>query len=412
MGTVAASPPVERRLDRGAIGALASGHLAVDFAQGAVPAMLPFFVQERHFSYAAAAGLVLAQSVSSSVVQPLFGRLADRWPLPWLMPAGVALSGLGLGAAGLLPHYTSVWLAIAVGGIGVAALHPEAARYANYASGGQRSTGLAVFQIGGIAGFALGPALATPLLLALGLNGSWALALPGLAIAAVLTGRLPRIHHHRQAAVMEVGRRQAAREPDRVGAFARLTATMLVRAIVFYGLNTFIPLYWIAVLHQSKAAGGAALTVLLVAGGFGTLLGGRLAERHSRRALIATGCGLIAPLIVLLVLTTSPWLAVGLLVPLAVALYVPTSPLVLSGQEYLPSSMGTASGVTLGLAVSVGGVVTPGLGAIADHVGLRPTLLLLAVLPVAMVALALTLPDPRRPGGPAGAASRAQTSPM
>ena len=235
MVTAAASPPVERRMDRVAIGTLAGGHLAVDFAQGAVPAMLPFFIQERRFSYAAAAGLVLAQTVSSSVVQPVFGRLADRWPLPWLMPAGVALSGLGLGAAGLLPHYSSVWLVIAIGGIGVAALHPEAARYANYASGGRPSTGLAYFQVGGIAGFALGPALATPLLLALGLRGTWALALPGLAIAAMLTVSLPRVHGHRRAAVKEVGRRQAAGQPDRVGAFARLTATMLGRAIVFYG---------------------------------------------------------------------------------------------------------------------------------------------------------------------------------
>ena len=284
MVAASASGPVERRLDRVAIGALAGGHLAVDFAQGAVPAMLPFFVQERHFSYAAAAGLVLAQSVSSSVVQPLFGRLADRWPLPWLMPAGVALSGLGLGCAVLLPGYTGVWLAIAVGGVGVAALHPEAARYANYASGDSRSTGLAVFQVGGIAGFALGPALATPLLLTLGLRGGWTLALPGLAIAAGLAVGLPRIHRHRRA--VRDARRRSRQEPDRVGAFLRLTATMLVRAIAFYGLNTFIPLFWAAELHQSKGVGGAALTVLLVFGGIGTLLGGRLAERHSRPALL------------------------------------------------------------------------------------------------------------------------------
>jgi len=393
MATASLSTPVERRLDRVAIGALAGGHLAVDFAQGAIPAMLPFFVQERHFSYAAAAGLVFAQSIASSVIQPLFGRLADRWPLPWLMPVGVALAGIGLGASGLLPGYTAVWLAIAVGGVGVAALHPEAARYANYASGDRRSTGLAVFQVGGIAGFALGPALTTPLLLALGLRGSWALALPGLLVAALLTASLGRIHGHRQAAATDARRRAATAEPDRLGAFARLTATMLLRAIVFYGLNTFIPLFWIVVLHQSTGAGGAALTLLLVFGGVGTLLGGRLAERHSRRLLIATGCGLMSPLILLLALATSPWFALAILVPLAFALYVPTSPLVLSGQEYLPSSIGTASGVTLGLAVSVGGVVTPGLGAIADHVGLRPTFLLLAVLPVAMVALALTLPD-------------------
>src|SRR5439155_2540006 len=122
--------------------------------------------------------------------------------------------------------------AIAIGGIGVAALHPEAARYSNYASGGQRSTGLAVFQVGGIAGFALGPILATPLLLAWGLRGGWALALPGLVIAALLLVNLDRIHSHRGAAAK--ARSRSVREPDRVGAFARLTAAMLLRAIVFY----------------------------------------------------------------------------------------------------------------------------------------------------------------------------------
>ena len=106
MATASLSTPVERRLDRVAIGALAGGHLAVDFAQGAIPAMLPFFVQERHFSYAAAAGLVFAQSMSSSVIQPLFGRLADRWPLPWLMPVGVALAGIGIPLSSPLDNNT------------------------------------------------------------------------------------------------------------------------------------------------------------------------------------------------------------------------------------------------------------------------------------------------------------------
>src|SRR5205807_2488986 len=162
----------------------------------AVPAMLPFFIRERHLSYAAAAGLVLAQTVSSSVLQPLFGQLTDRLPAPWLMPAGVALAGLSLGAAALLPTYQLIWLAIAVGGLGVAAYHPEGARYASYASGGRRATGMSVFSVGGSAGFATGPILATPVLLVFGLRGGWALALPPLLIAVAPTAGPRRIDAH------------------------------------------------------------------------------------------------------------------------------------------------------------------------------------------------------------------------
>src|SRR5437763_5593734 len=136
-------------MDRPMLALLSAGHFSVDLSQGAVPAMLPFFVHDRHLSYAAAAGLVLAQTISSSVLQPLFGQLTDRRPAPWLLPAGVALAGVGLGAAALMPTYGLIWFAVAVSGVGVAAYHPEGARYASYASGGRRATGMSILSVGG-----------------------------------------------------------------------------------------------------------------------------------------------------------------------------------------------------------------------------------------------------------------------
>jgi len=73
-------------MNRRAIALLSTGHFLIDFCQGVVPALLPFLVAERGFSYTAAAGLVFALSATSSVVQPLFGQLADRLGMPWLLP--------------------------------------------------------------------------------------------------------------------------------------------------------------------------------------------------------------------------------------------------------------------------------------------------------------------------------------
>ncbi|MER7972375.1 hypothetical protein ABTX35_25865, partial [Streptomyces sp. NPDC096080] len=58
---------------------LSLGHACVDVYQGAVAALVPFFVAERAYSYAAVSGVVLAASLLSSVAQPLFGLLTDRW---------------------------------------------------------------------------------------------------------------------------------------------------------------------------------------------------------------------------------------------------------------------------------------------------------------------------------------------
>ena len=88
------------------------------------------------------------------------------------MPLGPILGGIGVALAGLAPNYGLTFAAVVVSGIGVAAFHPEGSRFANYVSGAKRSSGMSLFSVGGNVGFALGPALVTPLVLAFGLSGT------------------------------------------------------------------------------------------------------------------------------------------------------------------------------------------------------------------------------------------------
>jgi FSR family fosmidomycin resistance protein-like MFS transporter len=383
--------PCTLKMDRRALTVLAAGHLSVDLCQGVIPAMLPFYVRDRHLSYAAAAGLVLAQTISSSVIQPVFGQLTDRRPAPWVMPAGVMLAGAGIAIAAQLPTYGLIWLAIAVSGIGIAAYHPEGARYTRYASGERDATGMSVFSLGGSSGFASAPLLATPLLIWLGLRGAWAVGLVPVAAGLALVASVPRLEGRRRAA-REVAEREGGMGPDRWGPFGRTVGVILARSVLFYGLNTFVPLYWIGVLGQSPGSAGLALATLLVTGAAGTILGGWLADHRSRRAVVVGATALGGPLLLALLAAPGVPAAGLLLVPLGLALYMPSSVLVVLAQGYLPGRLGTASGLTLGIAVAAGGVVTPALGLIADHAGLRDAMLWLAVVPVVATLLALTLP--------------------
>src|SRR5207253_2074141 len=177
---------------------LAAGHLGTDFANGALPALLPFLVDRFDLSYTLAATLMLASAVSSSVIQPVFGLWSDRRGALWLLPAGVAVAGIGIALAADAPSYWLVLVLVVVSGVGVAAYHPEGSKFAAYASGARRASGMSAFSIGGNVGFALGPVLATPLVVAFGLRGGFLLALPCLRVAAaplilvlVLVGGLP-----------------------------------------------------------------------------------------------------------------------------------------------------------------------------------------------------------------------------
>lgn len=58
-------------------------------------------------------------------------------------------------------------------------------------------------------------------------------------------------------------------------------------------------------------------------------------------------------------LTKSVTVASALLLPIGMLIFIPYGAIVLLGQRYLPNQMGLASGVTLGLAISIGGIATP-----------------------------------------------------
>src|SRR2546426_6546175 len=112
---------------------LSSGHLATDFANGALPALLPFLRERFSLSYTAVGGVVLASQASSSLIQPLFGLWSDRRGAMWLLPAGVALAGIGIALAADAPSYWLVPLPVLVSGVCVAAFHPQGPKFAAFA---------------------------------------------------------------------------------------------------------------------------------------------------------------------------------------------------------------------------------------------------------------------------------------
>jgi FSR family fosmidomycin resistance protein-like MFS transporter len=120
-------------------------------------------------------------------------------------------------------------------------------------------------------------------------------------------------------------------------------------------------------------AGGAALTVLLTAGAAGTFVGGRMADKYGRRIVVLIGMGILTPLLFLFVTLGSMNAAVALtlLIPIGFGIFAPFSVMVVMGQEYLPNHIGVASGVTLGLAITIGGITVPLFGQLADHYGIH-----------------------------------------
>jgi FSR family fosmidomycin resistance protein-like MFS transporter len=390
-------------VDRHGIVALSLGHAAADLFQGSVPALLPFLVRDRGYSYAAAGVLFLMASLGSSLLQPLLGIYSDRVRAGWLMPAGLVLAGGGLAAAGIFESYAATAAGLLVGGFGVAAFHPEAVRFASHVSAARRGAGISVFALGGVAGFALGPILTTPVVVTLGLGGTPIVG--GLILVAGLALLLKMRYLE--------GFRPEAGSPSRLAGaadrnewrpFGLASSAATGRAIVGFGLQTFVPLYFVAELASTEALGNTAVAAMLLTSAVGTLVGGRLADRIGFRSVVVWSLALEVPLVLAL-----PVVGIGgsfaLMALIGLIGGANFYPLVVIAQNALPRYLGLAAGIVLGLAIGIGAGVVALLGVLADAAGLGAVLWVVAGAQAATFLFAAALPAERT-----GAAASAEAA--
>jgi len=383
---------------------MAAAHICNDINSGALPAILPFFVMYYGMDYTSIAGLMFASAFLSSFIQPLFGYLADKSSKQWFMGFGVLVTGGCLSITGFLSDYWAIFIAVTFMGIGSSIFHPEAARMVNFISGKQRGAGMSIFSVGGNGGFGLGPLVAVALITTFGMKGTAFFGVLALIMGSLLFVFIPRIKRSAEADM--VAERQAAIEAGKVvkpraeavndwHGFSRLTLVIIFRSIVFCGISSFLPLYCIQVLGASNAVGSTTLSVLSIAGIFTTLIGGRLADRWGYVKVLKYGCLLLVPFLGIAVFAQSVWAVYAMLIPMSFAMHGPYSSFVVLGQSYLAKSIGFASGVTLGLSFSVGGIVVPSMGWYADLHGIASVMTVIVIVSVCCAFCCFLLPEPK-----------------
>lgn len=370
------------------------GHFAVDWCQGAVPALLPYFILQYDLSYREAATLIFANMMVASVIQPVFGYYSDKVSKPWFVPLGPLLAGASVVWIGFSTSYASLFVAAMVCGLGSSLFHPEGALMVNRIAGGEKGRALGSFSVGGNAGFAIGPAAAGLCAYGIGIEGLALFGVVNAAIAAAIFLCMPRALRAAAQSEAAAKKKRGAAEND-WASFGKLSVIILARALGFTLCNTFIPLYWIHVLGTDEGAGSTALSILFTVGACLTYGGGLLADRFSMRTIIRGAFLVMIPAMFLLTNSTDVTVATALLLPAAAAIFMPYSPIVVLGQTYLAKNAGFASGVTLGLTTTLGGLFAPVVGWAADLWGLQNALQILWVAGLAGLAAAMSLPKDR-----------------
>lgn len=354
---------------------MAAGHLINDFLNGVLTAILPLLAVQFKLSYAEVGILTMTSSVSSSLVQPIFGYISDKKGSPWLLAFSALALGLGLVWIPFAPSFLLLLPAVVLSGIGSAAFHPDASRAVYFAAADKRGLAQSVFQVGGNSGIALS-ALALLFLGHVGMNGTIWFMLPSvlstvmmITLARWFSTRLSEYRKNRSAATSAAANQGKASK----GGLTLLVAVVTVRSWITSGITTFVPLYVIHFYGVLTTNVWLYTFIFLLFGAFGTMAGGPMADKVGQRNVIRMSMMVSTPLAVLLPYLPQSLLLVDL-AALGFFLLSTFAVTVVYGQEMLPGNIAMVSGLLIGFAGGVGGIGTMLLGDLADSIGLRLTL--------------------------------------
>lgn len=376
---------------------LSVGHMSTDIVQGTLPAILPYLKDHFSLSYTVTGTILLAATLTSSLIQPLIGYVTDRRPFPVLLPLGCLLSGAGLALLAHAPSFEWLIVFVMLTGLGIAAFHPEGFKSAACVASVRRATGMSFFSVGGNIGFAVGAPTAIYFVSRFGLPGVAALLVPAAAAAALLVPALPHIRG-RVAAVSTQPAAQAGsgvRHP--LYAVALLMLIVVFRSWTQLGLAAFIPFLYREELASDPRFVGVLLFLFLGAGTVGTLAGGPIADRIGHRTMLFLSMALQVPLIALF-LSAHGWAVFAFAAAAGATIVSTFAVTIVMAQELFPRRLATASGAIAGFAIGTGGIGVTLLGAVADRYGLFAAVHVINVLPVFAGLLALLLPIPWKAG--------------
>ena len=363
-------------------------HCINDFGQGSLAALIPFFIANFGLNYYQSASIIFCNTVVASVAQPILGYVADRWRVPWFIPVGFTVTLVSISAIALATSYEMILALSLIAGIGAALFHPEAALLVNRTQSNELGNAMGRFAVGGSAGFALGPLLAGGVYV-FGGQFLW------LFTVIALIGVLLYVYAFTGSTDADaIGEGKSSAKSTNSGtndwvSFGKLFFVIASRSILFSVLSIFIPILYITVINGEASASSLALTMYFAMGAVLTYMGGALSDKLGFLKTVRLGYLIFLPSVLVFIFVPNIWGFFGAMIPMAFGVFSQYGPITVLGQKYLAKNAGFASGITLGLGITLGGLVAPYVGHLADIYDVQTALMTL--IPVGLMGLLMSL---------------------
>jgi FSR family fosmidomycin resistance protein-like MFS transporter len=366
------------------LAALGLCHLLNDMLQSVIPAVYPILKTSYHLDFGQIGLITLTSQMTASLLQPVVGLYADRRPMPYSLPVGMAFTLSGLLLLSIAPNYLMILCAVALVGMGSSVFHPESSRVVRMASGGQHGLAQSIFQVGGNFGTSLGPLLAAFVVLPAGQRSIAWLSSGALLAIIIMTqvGHWYKAHHPgRTKSRARATEHQPGLSSRKIAvSLAVLVALVFSKFFYLVSLTSYYTFFLIQKFHVSVRTSQVYLFIFLGAVAAGTIIGGPVGDRIGRKYVIWVSILGVLPFTLVLPHANLFWTGV-LSVIIGIVLASAFTAIVVYAQDLVPGKVGAVSGLFFGLAFGMGGIGAALLGELADATSITYVYQVCAFLP-------------------------------
>lgn len=366
-----------------AINWLFSGHFIIDNYSGFLSPILPFIALKLGITLAMTTLLISISHISSSLTQPLFGFIADKWKKRFFIFWGLMFTSVFMSLVGVAPNIWVLGICIILGGLGLGFFHPQALGFVNFFSSEDKISGnLGIFIALGTLGYAVGPVVSSSVVDFLGLESMSLLAIFGIITALLVFKCVPKVSIISEKNPSPTGLLKSFKNVLTHPIMRILILLSVLKSLITMTYCLLLPFLWQSMGYSASKI-GIILFIFLISGAFGTYFSSKAESIIGMKKVFYISMMSVMPLTIGFFLTykTMPALSstifalIGFLVMLSVSVNF------VLAQKILPEYKSMTSGFIGGFSFGAVGALLALIGFIAQHIGIEKLLIIISFIP-------------------------------
>lgn len=380
--------------EKRAILGLSFGHFSIDLYAALLVPLYPIITTKLGMNLASISAIIAFGHLVSSMLQPLFGFIADKLKHRTFMIWGLIFTSIFIPLATKAPNIALFLTCLLIGMLGNAFFHPQVSSLVKdfNKNNPDLSHNMGIFLGLGTIGYAIGPYISTYTYQNYGENKFLYLSLLGIITAIFIYFFVPK---------------KPTKEQNNKGNFFKiifeilknktclfLTFISTIKSAVSISFGTYIP-FLLKNQGYSLNTIGMIVTLFFISGGFATIFSSKIESKIGANGVVVVSFITILPLILafLYSLNYNKFLACALFISTGFFILLSVGVILVKAQNAIPQHTGVISGVMQGFSWGLGALFLAPLGIIGQNFGVDKIMILMAT--IAFIVGLYTIKNPK-----------------